>query len=132
MEVAVGQLRHVLGLSRDADVVLDELVVRHEVLVGDRPVLAVAVERLAVQILIAEPVRLPAPDIRAPADDARAALPAERLVVRRGVGLFEIVDEPLVVPLAAGIAVALPRARAADPLARPIAIRQVVCRHVLA
>ena len=131
MEVAVGQLRDVLRLSRNPDVVLDELVVRHEILVGDRPVLAVAVERLAVQILVAEPVRLAAPDIRAPADDTRAALPTERLVVRGGVRFFEIVDEPLVVPLAARIAVTLTRARAAHPLARLIAIRQVVRRHVL-
>ena len=131
MEAAVRQLGDVLGLSRNADVVLDQVVVRNEILVADRPVLAVAVERLAVQILFAQPVALAAPDVGASADDARAALPAERLVIGVGVGFLEIVGEPLVVPLAAGVAVALLRPRAADEVARLVAVLEVVGRNVL-
>src|SRR5262249_16672561 len=54
MKAAVRQLWHVLGLARDADVIFDELVVRNEILVADRPILAIAVEGLAVKILIAQ------------------------------------------------------------------------------
>ena len=71
LELAVGQLRHVLRHAGDADVVLDEVVVRSEVRVVDRPVLAVAVERLALEILLAQAVALASPDVRASADDAQ-------------------------------------------------------------
>ena len=131
MELAVGQLRHVFGLAGDADVVLDQLVVGHQVLVAERPVLAVAVEGLALQVLLAEPIALAAPDVGASADHARAALPAERLVVRVGVRLVEVVGEPVVVPLAAGVAVALLRPRPPHQVARLVAVLQVEGGDVL-
>jgi hypothetical protein len=84
-----------------------------------------------VEVLFAQPVALAAPDVGAPADDARASLPAERLVIGVGVGLFEIVGEPLVVPLATGVAVPLLRSRTADEVARPVAVLEVVGRDVL-
>ncbi len=131
MELAVGQLRNVLRLAGDADVVLDQLVVRDQILVAERPVLAVAVEGLALQVLLAEPIALAAPDVGASADHARAALPAERLVVRIGVRLVEVVGEPLVVPLAARVAVALLRPRPPHQVARLVAVLEVVGGDVL-
>ena len=119
MELAVGQLGHVLGLALDADVVLDDVVVRREVVVVERPVLAVAVERLALQVLLAEAIALAPPHVGAAADDAQAALPGERLVRRRRVRLLEIVGEPAVVVFHARVAVLLARARAADQIVAP-------------
>ena len=131
MEAAVRQLGHVFGLTRNADIVLDQFVVRNEILVADWPVFTVTVERFAVQVLFAQPVALAAPDVGASADDARAALPAERLVSGVGVGLLEIVDEPLVVPLATRVAIALSRPRAPHEVARLVAILELVGLDVL-
>ena len=131
MKLAVGQFRDVLRLAGDADVVLDQLVVGDQILVAERPVLAVPVERLALQVLLAEPIALPAPDVGASADHAGAALPAEWLVVRIGVRLLEVVGEPLVVPLAARVAVALLRTRPPHQVARLVAVLEVVCGNVL-
>src|SRR5262249_41794611 len=88
-------------------------------------------ERLAFQVLLTETVALTSPDVRASADHAHAALPAERLVVGVGVRLFEVVGEPVVVPLAAGVTVALTRTRAAHPLVGAVAILEVPGRDVL-
>ena len=129
MELAVGQFRDVFRLAGDADVVLDQLVVGDQILVAERPVLAVPVKGLALQILLAEPIALPAPDVGAAADHAGAALPAEWLVVGIGVRLLEVVGEPLVVPLAARVAVALLRTRPAHQVAGLVAVLRARTRE---
>ena len=74
---------------------------------------------------------MPAPDVGASTDHAHAALPAERLVVGGGVRLLDVVREPVVVPLAARVAVALLRPRLANQFARLVAVFQLERRNVL-
>src|SRR3954470_10549163 len=52
MKLAVGQLRVVLDHAGDADIVLDQLVVRNEIFVVERPVSPGAIERIALQVLL--------------------------------------------------------------------------------
>jgi hypothetical protein len=68
MEAAVGELVHSLRDARDADVVLDEVVVLLEVRVAERPVLAVPVVGRGLEVEVAETVALAAPDVGAAAD----------------------------------------------------------------
>ena len=130
-EAAVGELRQVLGQTRDADVVLDEIVVGLEVLVVERPVDAVAVERGALHVLLAEAIALAAPHVGAPAGDAHAALPREGLAGRGRVRLLEVVAEPVRVVLGAGVAVLLRRLRATNQIVGARAELQVVGGLVL-
>ena len=113
-KLAVGDLRQALRTSVDTDVLLHAGVVRGDLLVGDGPVLAVAVERGALEVVCgAKPPAQPAPSERAPAQHA-ASRPLERLVGRRCVGVADVVDEPMVVRLAAGVLHALDRPIAGD------------------
>src|SRR5690606_18822762 len=68
LEDRVRQLRQPFGQAADADVALDLLVVRHEVLIGDRPVDAVAVAARGLHVDVAHAVGLAAPGQRAAAD----------------------------------------------------------------
>ncbi len=130
-ELAVGQLRHVFGLSADAHIPLDQVVVRHQIVVPERPVGAGAVERVTLQILLAESITLPAPDVGAATHHPRAALPTERPVGRRCIRLVVIVHKPVRVVLGARIAVGLLRARFAQQFTRQVGIRQLVRPRVL-
>ena len=88
-------------------------------------------KRLAFEILLAEAIALAAPDVGAAADDAHPALPAEGLVRGSGVGLFEVVREPVVVVFGAGVAVALARPRLGHDARRASAIAQLEGLFVL-
>ena len=131
MKAAVGQLGHAFRLPGDPDVVLDDVVVGLEILVAERPVIAVPVVGPGLQVEIAQPITLPAPHVGAAADHAHPSKPAEWLVCRGGVGLVQIVREPVIVVFHAGVAVFLHGTRFPDQLVRPVAILQLEGAHVL-
>src|SRR4029079_10717925 len=96
------------------------------------PVGALAVERAALHVLLAQPVTLTRPDIRASAHEAQPSLPAEGLVVRGCVRFFDVVDEPVSVVLRARVTISLPRSRGAQEVAGQTGIRQIERPPVLA
>ena len=100
-ELAVRELRHVLGLARDADEGLHVVVPGGEVPIADRPVRAVAVPSVGAEVQVAPAVALPSPQERPPADDA-GANPQELLgSFADRVGVLDVVDEELAGPLVA-------------------------------
>ncbi len=54
LELAVGEMLEAFGAAGDADVLFDEIVVRLDIFVAERPVFSVAVERGGFEIPIAE------------------------------------------------------------------------------
>ena len=125
VEPAVGQLVDAFGQPGDPDVVLDEVVVGRDVVVAEGPVVAEAVVGGGLEVDVGEAVALSAPHVRPPAHHLHAALPGERLAARGRVGLFDVVAEPVVVPLRARVAILLDRACAADDLGRAVAVCEV-------
>ena len=99
---AVRLVRQVLLRAEDADQPIDLVVVRLQIVVGDRPVVAQAVERAAPEIVRPEPQRDASPVVRAAADHprpeplpgvagrVRVGLPLERPASERGVELAEV------------------------------------------
>ena len=71
-EHAVGQILEAVEVAADADFPLDRLVVRRDVLVVDRPVLAGAVVGPSLEVALAEPQRDRVPQHRLAADAAAA------------------------------------------------------------
>src|SRR6266403_1852037 len=128
-KLPIGQ--HFIALRRSADtyVALHDVVVRSEIGIANRPVIAVPVARRRLEIVIAQAVTLTAPDQRSPAEHAQP-LPCKRLARGRAVWIFQIVDEPLVVIFHARVALLLDGPRAHD-LGRVIAVFELVGRHVL-
>jgi len=129
VKLAVRQFVHALGHSGDAHVLFHQVVVGREVRVAERPILAVAVERGRFEVQIAEAIALPSPDHGAAAGHAQAADPGERHVLGRGVRLFEVVSEPVVVVFVAEKF--LDGARPLNHLGRAVAILQLERRLVL-
>src|SRR5215471_13413602 len=86
--------------SGDADVSLDQVVVRLEILVRKRPVFAVAIVGSGLEVPIAEAQTNAAPNVGAASGDAQAAHPKERVIGGLGVRLLEVVDEPAVIVFA--------------------------------
>ena len=120
-----GNLRSAFREPRNADVIFDEVIERFQILVAQRPVLAIAIVRGGLEVEIAESITLARPDVGTSAHDAHPSLPAERLVLRRRVRLLEIVREPVVVVFGAGVALNLARTRPADDLRRTAAIPEL-------
>ena len=110
------------GHAGDADVFFDDVVVGRDVGVADGPVFAVAILRRGFEIPIAEAEADAAPDVGAAAGHPHAAHPIEGLVGGRGVGLFEIVDEPVVSVFVANFKFGLDGAGFADDFFGQIAI----------
>ena len=132
LQLLIGQLRDALVDAADADVSLDEIVVGRQVGVREWPVDAEAVPRGCLEIDVAVAVTLAAPHVRAAADDAGAAHPGERQARGRGVGLVGVVDEPVRIPLRAGITGRLLRLRSRHHRLRAGPQRERVRRGVLA
>src|SRR5262249_56455922 len=80
---------------------------------------------------IAQPQADAAPNIRAASGHSQATLPAERFPLRCCVRLFQVIADPLVVRLHAGVAVFLDRARAANDGFGTLAIGELENRFVL-
>ena len=108
-----------LPACRDADVLLDEVVVGRDVGVGDRPVDADAVVRRGLEVDVAQAEAGASPDVRAAADDARAD-PEELRIGLVDVRLVDVVDVPVGIPLADGVRPRLTgRSRSSGRLVRP-------------
>src|SRR5439155_18249126 len=69
---AVGQIGQVLFDAGDSEVLIDTVVIRLDVLVGDRPVLAIAVATLRLEVIVRQAEREPAPDVRLAAEAPRS------------------------------------------------------------
>ena len=122
LKLAVGKILEALGAAGDADIFFDEIVVRLNIFVAEGPVFAVAVVRGGLEIPIAEAQADAAPDVGAAAGHPHAAHPIEGLVGGSGVGLFEIVDEPVVSVFVANFKFGLDGAGFADDFFGQIAI----------
>src|SRR5882672_2894917 len=110
--------------TADADIFFDEVVVRRNVLVAERPIFPETVVRCGFEIEVAEAERDTAPNIGAAASHANATHPEKRLVFRRGVRLFEIVCEPVRGVLVADIEDGLDGTGLANELRSHIAVLQ--------
>ena len=122
LELAVGKMFEPFHAAGDADVFFDEIVVGLNVLVTERPVFAVAVERSSFKVPVAEAQADAAPDIGAATGNAQAAHPIERLFLGRGVGLLEIVDEPVKGVFVADVELGLDGASLADDFRSHVAV----------
>ncbi len=108
-ELTVGQLRKPFACARHADESLHVRVPGSDVLVADRPIIAVAILCVRLEIQVAPAIDLPSPGDGA-APDLAAAKPAERRPIGMRVWVLEIVDEEFVPELVAGVAIGLYRA----------------------
>ncbi len=84
------------GAASDANIFFNEIVIRLDVFVAERPVFTIAVERSRLEIPVAEAQADSSPDVGAPTGHAHAAHPVKGLVAGSGVRLLDIVDEPVV------------------------------------
>ena len=128
-KLSVGQHFISFRCSGDADILLDDVVVRRKIRIADRPIIAISVAARRFEIVRAPAITLPAPHQRSSAQYAQP-LPGKRLVRRCAVRIFQIVHEPLVVVFHARVALLLHRPRARN-LRRMIVVLQLVRRHVL-
>ena len=114
-EFAVGQMRNVILITADADEIFGLVVVRLDVFVADRPVVAEAVVAGGFEIKVAHAPREATPVQALAADDA-GAHPHKRLAGIGGVGMLSVFDvkvarefarrvlHPLIVVAPAGLA----------------------------
>src|SRR6185295_6390906 len=93
-ELPVGQLLESLDGTGNTGEALDAVVPRRNVGVADRPVDAVAVLEVGVEVVVAESIGLPAPGDRS-ATQVIAADPGERPIARRRIGMFTVAHPPL-------------------------------------
>ena len=100
-EVSIRQVWQAVSRAADADELLGFVVVRRELLIADRPVVAEPVVRCGFEIEIRESVRHPAPVKRFTADDS-CPHPEERLARLGGVWVFGVFDVELAAELAGG------------------------------
>ena len=96
LKVAVGKMFEALGTAGDSNVLFDKIVVRLNVFVAERPVFAIAIERSTFEVPIAKAQADTAPHVRTASGNTKAPHPVEWLIRRSSVGLFKIVDEPIV------------------------------------
>ena len=85
-------MRQARSLAGHLQVALNDAVMRREVGVGDRPVLADAVATCRLELVVGHPQRPARPSMEAPAD-LPPPNPMERCIVRAEVRILEIVDE---------------------------------------
>src|SRR5260370_39391149 len=122
LELAVGEMLEAFGGAGDPDVFYDEIVVRLDVFVAERPVFAVTIERGGFEIPIAEAQTDAAPDVSSSARHAQATHPVKGLVGGRCIRLFQIVDEPVERIFVANAEFDLDRAGLADDFRRAVAV----------
>ncbi len=132
-EFAVGQDLDAFAATAHPDEALDLVVVRSDVGVGDRPVVAVAVVALGLEVVVAHAVRLATPHDGAAADLV-AADPPERPLLGEGERVIDLIGEERHRGLFAGVVLTSDRA-ALERLGAwilPAAQRQIVRQRVLA
>ena len=81
------------------------------------------------EVQVAEAIALSSPHHGASAYDPKP-LPSEWFVFGCGIGILQIVDEPVVVVFGAGVAGLLDRS-GPNQLRRRVSVRELVARHVL-
>ncbi len=131
LELAIGKIIQPFGHSRDAYVLLDQVVIRRDIAVTERPIFAVAVLRSGFEIRFAETQTHTSPDVGAATRHPKAAHPVKWLVFGRCVWFLEIVDEPVIVVFAANIELGLNWTRLANNVGREVSIFQLECGLVL-
>ena len=97
-KVSVGILRQPLGAARHAEDRLDTRVIRAHIRQADRPIVPIAVVRLALELVIAQPERLPRPEER-PSSEHPYPHPVVGLLRLVGVGNFLLVHPGIGVEL---------------------------------
>ncbi len=130
LELAVGKVFQPFRHAGDANVFLHQIVIGSEIAVSERPIFAVTVLRGGFEIRVAETQTHAPPDVRAAAGHPQAAHPIERLIFGRCVRFLEIIDEPVVVVLAADVELRLNGTRLPHDFRREIAVFQFECRFV--
>ena len=130
LELAVGKMLQPFCHAGDADIFLDQIVVRSEIAVSERPVFVVAILGGRLEIRVAETQTNASPNVRAASCHAQAPHPIEGLVGRRGVGFFKIVDEPVIVVFAADVEFRLDGTGLAYDLGSEIPVLQLECGFV--
>src|SRR5690606_24212186 len=100
---AVGQAGYAIAIARNAGEAFDMVVPWRQVVIADRPIDAVAVLLVGLEVLRSETVGLARPHQRLAAA-VIAAHPLERRVVRRLVGLLVLLDPELLGGLVQGVA----------------------------
>src|SRR5437762_3598891 len=110
-EFSVRQVRQVFLASLDANELLDVAPPRSQIFIAKGPVDAISLACVRLEVEIAPAIDAAPPHDRAPAD-VSSADPIERLPVRKGIRIVEIVDEELARVLVAGTGVALDRLKA--------------------
>jgi len=131
LKLAVGKMLEAFGGAGDADVFFDEIVVRLDVLVSERPILAVAVKGSRLEIPIAKSQAYTAPDVGTAAGHSNAPHPVKGLVGRRRVGFFEIVGKPFVGIFVANAEFDLNRPRLANDFRGAVPVLQFERRLML-
>src|SRR5215510_12328227 len=109
--------------SRNTNVFFHQVVIWREILVANWPVFAVAVMRSGMEVKITEAQAEAPPNVGATTGHAKTAHPQEWLIFRGGVGLFDVVHEPVGVVFAAGKS-GLDRASLAQNFFRLVAVFQ--------
>jgi len=131
LKLAVWKILEAFFRAADANIFFDEVVVRLDVLITERPVFAESIVRRTFEIEITKAERNSAPNICAAPGHAYAAHPKKRLILRRRVRLFEVVRKPIGGVFVADIKDGLHWSRLADDFPSHIAIFQEECRFVL-
>src|SRR2546430_12758515 len=124
LELAVGKMLQPFGHSCDAYIFFDQIVIRRDIAVTERPIFAVTILGGGFEIRFAEAQTYAPPDISAATRHAKAAHPIEGLVFRSCVWFLEIIDEPVIVVLTANVEFGLNWARLANNFRRAIAVLQ--------
>src|ERR1700722_7201090 len=104
--MAVGKHHISFRGAADADVVLDRVIERRHFLIRNGPVVSIAVMASCFEVEITQTITLPSPAQRSSPENAQA-LPTERLAGRCAVGIFKVIDKPVVVVFGAGVALCL-------------------------
>ncbi len=125
LKLPIRQVLPTFGAAGHTDVLFHTVVIRSQILITQRPVFAVTIEGGSFQIEVTQAKAHTAPDIRAAAGNAQSALPAKRHVLGGGVGLFQIVTEPIVSVLVASAQLRLHGAGLLDNFRRPVPILQL-------
>ena len=135
-KLAIRQHIVLLKHSRNADITFDFVVVRSDVFVGNRPILAESIVRGSLEIEITQPIALTAPDVCSSSHNAQPAEIAVGHLLGTCVRLIVIVGKPFIIPFGAGVALSLNRTRLTndrrDGLAEfQVSIRQLVDGYML-
>src|SRR5262249_26553910 len=107
-ELTVGQLWQLLVSARDSDELLDPVIIRGQVVVTYRPVVAITIAAGGLELIIGQAIGLAPPHDRA-APNLAASNPLEWFSAGSCVRIVDVVDKKLVAVLVASVAFGLDR-----------------------